>query len=159
MIRYALACDRDHGFEAWFSSSDAYDGQVKRGLVECPHCGSTQVRKQIMAPAVRTSRAKEARETPRHDTPDTAADAAPGINTPDDLETVACKVRAHIRSHYDYVGEDFARQARAIHAGDAPQRLIYGETTPAERAQLSQEGVPCAPLPEPFAPVPAKKAH
>jgi len=164
MIRYALACEDDHGFEAWFSSSDAYDDQVARGLVECPHCGSTQVRKQIMAPAVRNSRSKEGRsrealETVRPDAPDSTPGAAPSINAPAEFEAVARKVRAHIRSHYDYVGEDFARQARAIHAGDAPQRLIYGETTPAEREPLSEEGVPCAPLPEPFAPAPAKKAN
>lgn len=164
MIRYALVCDADHGFEAWFSSSDGYDDQAARGLVECPVCGSTQVRKQIMAPAVRTSRSQEAREGVRPETADAAQDAAPVINAPDaadaaDFEAVARKVRAHIRSHYDYVGEDFAKQARAIHAGEAPQRLIYGETTPAEREQLTEEGVPCAPLPAPFAPVPAKKAN
>ncbi|MCC5995360.1 MAG: DUF1178 family protein [Oceanicaulis sp.] len=168
MIRYALICDEAHGFEAWFASSDAYDDQAARGLVECPVCGSTEVRKQVMAPAVRTSRSREAREAARPETPGIADGAAPGaapsINAPADLEaadfeTVARKVRAHIRSHYDYVGEDFARQARAIHSGDAPQRLIYGETSPAEREQLSEEGVPCAPLPAPFAPVPAKKAN
>lgn len=164
MIRYALICDEAHGFEAWFSSSHAYVDQAARGLVECPHCGSTEVRKQIMAPAVRTSRSREAREAARCDAPDAAAGAMPAINAPSDsdapdFEAVARKVRAHIRSHYDYVGEDFARQARAIHAGDAPQRLIYGETSPAERNQLIEEGVPCAPLPEPFAPVPAKKAN
>jgi len=168
MIRYALICDEAHGFEAWFSSSDGYDDQAARGLVECPVCGSTQVRKQIMAPAVRTSRSREAREAARPETPDMAGvaaqDAAPVVNAPGegdaaDFEAVARKVRAHIRSHYDYVGEDFANEARAIHAGDAPQRLIYGETSPAEREQLMEEGVPCAPLPEPFAPVPAKKAN
>ncbi len=164
MIRYALICDEAHGFEAWFSSSHAYDDQAARGLVECPHCGSTDVRKQIMAPAVRTSRSREAREAAGSESPDTAAGALPAINAPSDADTpdfeaVARKVRAHIRSHYDYVGEDFARQARAIHAGDAPQRLIYGETSPAEREQLIEEGVPCAPLPAPFAPVPAKKAN
>lgn len=52
MIRYALTCDHDHGFETWFASSADYDAQVERGLVECPVCGSVQVRKQIMAPAV-----------------------------------------------------------------------------------------------------------
>lgn len=159
MIRYALACEDDHGFEAWFSSSDAYDDQVKRGLVECPHCGSTHVRKQIMAPAVRTSRSKQAREALRPEAAETPGQAPPGSDAPADMDAVARKVRAHIRSHYDYVGEDFARQARAIHSGDAPERLIYGETTPAEREQLSEEGVPCAPLPAPFAPVPAKKAN
>lgn len=162
MIRYALVCDTGHEFEAWFSSSDGYDDQAARGLVECPHCGSTEVRKQIMAPAVRTSRSREARGAARPDAPDAAAEPvinAPGEAEPADFEAVARKVRAHIRSHYDYVGEDFARQARAIHAGDAPQRLIYGETSPAEREKLSEEGVPCTPLPAPFAPVPAKKAN
>ena len=45
MIRYALSCDHDHGFEAWFASSSDYDDQAERGLVECPFCGSTAVRK------------------------------------------------------------------------------------------------------------------
>ena len=52
MIRYALACDQDHEFEAWFGSSEDYDDQAGRGLVECPFCASRQVRKQVMAPAV-----------------------------------------------------------------------------------------------------------
>ena len=52
MIRYALACDQAHEFEAWFGSSSDYDGQVERGLVECPFCGSRGVSKQIMAPSV-----------------------------------------------------------------------------------------------------------
>ena len=33
MIRYALSCDHDHGFEAWFASSSDYDDQAARGLV------------------------------------------------------------------------------------------------------------------------------
>ena len=52
MIRYALACDGGHPFEAWFGSSSDYDDQAARGLVECPFCGSHGVAKQIMAPAV-----------------------------------------------------------------------------------------------------------
>ena len=51
MIRYALNCENDHGFEAWFGSSSDYDDQAARGLVECPFCASRQVAKQIMAPA------------------------------------------------------------------------------------------------------------
>lgn len=142
MIRYALACADGHEFEAWFRNSEDFDVQKDRGLVECPHCGSVEVSKQLMAPAVRTSRQKEA-----------TANGAP------DFATLARQVQAHIRSNFDYVGEDFAREARAIHRGDAPERLIYGETTAEEREQLSEEGVPCAPLPAPFAPTPPKKAH
>lgn len=146
MIRYALQCDEVHAFEAWFSSSADYDRQAERGLVECPHCGSIKISKQIMAPAVRTARKVEARKQA------TANGAA-------DFETLARKVKAHIRSNYDYVGSNFAKEAKAIHEGDKPERLIYGETTPQERAQLEADEVPVAPLPEPFAPTPPKKAN
>jgi hypothetical protein len=142
MIRYALSCAEGHDFEAWFRNSDDYDVQNARGLVECPTCGSLEISKQLMAPSVRTSRKTEA-----------TANSAP------DFQTLARQVQAHIRSNFDYVGERFAHEARAIHKGDAPERLIYGETTAEEREQLSEEGVPCAPLPEPFAPTPPKKAN
>ncbi|PWE16801.1 DUF1178 domain-containing protein [Marinicauda salina] len=146
MIRYALVCGHDHRFEAWFSSSAEYDRQAAAGLVECPECGATDVGKQIMAPAVATSRK---RETMTGGGPDSAPD----------LADVARKVRAHIRTHYDHVGERFADEARAMHRGDKPERLIYGETTPEERETLKEEGVPCAPLPDALAPTPPKKAN
>lgn len=142
MIRYALYCADGHEFEAWFRNSEDFDVQKDRGLVECPSCGSVEVSKQLMAPSVRTSRKT-----------DTTASGAP------DFETLARQVQAHIRSNFDYVGENFANEARAIHKGEAAERLIYGETTSEEREQLSEEGVPCAPLPEPFTPTPPKKAN
>lgn len=142
MIRYALVCDEDHRFEAWFSSSADYDKQAEAGLVECPECGSVQVKKQIMAPAVSTSRKRE-----------TMTNAAP------DFDTIARKVQAHIRKNYDDVGPEFAREARAIHEGEKPARLIYGETTREEREKLAEDGIPCAPLPDPFVPVAGKKAN
>src|SRR5260221_13947757 len=52
MIRYNLRCDRDHEFEAWFASSAAYDRAAKAGGNVCPVCGSSEVAKAIMAPAV-----------------------------------------------------------------------------------------------------------
>ncbi|WP_300528302.1 DUF1178 family protein [Maricaulis sp.] len=140
MIKYALLCDEEHKFEAWFSSSDGYDEQVKRGLVECPHCGSTQVRKALMAPAVSTSRKKE---------------ASPQAQ----MQAMAAKVRSHIRENYDYVGEDFATEARAMHEGEKPERLIYGETSAAESQSLQEDGVPVTPLPDALAPTPPKKAN
>lgn len=146
MIRYALVCSDEHRFEAWFSSSSDYDRQAASGLVECPECGSIEVRKQIMAPAVSTGRKREVM-------------AGGGPGPAPDLETIARKVQAHIRNNFDYVGETFAAEARAIHSGEAPERLIYGETTPEESARLEEDGIPCTPLPAPFAPVPPKKAN
>jgi len=154
MIRYALTCARGHEFEAWFRNSGDFDLQAERGLVECPACGAVEVKKQIMAPAVRTSR-KQLEST--HAAPMNSETGAACANG--DFESVARQVRAHIRSNFDYVGDRFATEARAIHQGEKPHRMIYGETSPQERKQLEAEGVPCAPLPPAFAPVPPKKAH
>ena len=142
MIRYALVCDAEHEFEAWFSDSQACDDQIARDLVECPHCGSHAVRKALMAPAVSTARKREAAASPQAE-----------------LKQLADRVKAHIRKNFDYVGGDFAREARAMHAGEKPERLIYGETTAEESARLADEGVPVAPLPDALAPVPPKKAN
>ena len=133
MIRYALQCEHDHGFEAWFGTSADYDEQSAKGLVECPVCGSHAVRKQIMAPAVAGVR-KAAPE------PDLAR-----MQTM--MMQAAREVRSHVEQNFDYVGDAFAREARDIHEGRSEKREIYGEATPAEVKKLRDDGVPCAPLP------------
>ncbi len=140
MIRYALICENEHRFEAWFPSSDAFDDQVERGLVECPHCASRAVRKQIMAPAV----AKRARS------PEQIAER---------FEKVAAAVRKHIAETHDNVGDRFAETARAMHSGDTETRPIYGEASPKEAESLVEEGAPVAPLPDAFVPKTAKKLN
>ena len=134
MIKYALACDQDHAFEAWFGSSSDYDDQAARGLVECPFCGSHGVTKQIMAPAVAgTKRASPA--------PDMAA------KMQSMMMDAAREVRAHVEQNFDYVGDSFAKEARAIHEGRSEKREIYGQATPTEVKKLKDDGVPCSPLP------------
>ncbi len=140
MIRYSLLCDADHEFEAWFSDSAGFDDQSARGLIECPHCGSIEVRKALAAPAVSTARKREASSEHR-------------------MAEMASKVKAHIRKNYDYVGTDFVSEARAMHDGDKPARLIYGEASPAESKGLIEDGVPVTPLPDALAPTPPKKAN
>lgn len=136
MIRYALACAGGHAFEAWFASSDDYDRQAGQGLVECPYCASREVRKQIMAPAVTGLKGREPDPSPL------ARLAA----------EVAERLRAHVEANYEDVGDAFAREVRAIHAGEAEARGIYGQATPEEVRQLVAEGAPVAPLPAAIAP-------
>ena len=132
MIKYALTCDHDHGFEGWFGSSADYDEQAGRGLLECPLCGSGAVKKQIMAPAVAGT--KKA-----------SPDVPPQMRSM--MMEAMGKVRAHVEQNFDYVGDAFAREARDIHEGRSEKREIYGEATPAEVKKLRDDGVPCAPLP------------
>lgn len=144
MIRYALNCEHDHAFEAWFSSSADYDDQAARGLVECPFCASRQVRKAIMAPAVQG--------TKRDGEP-----AAPDMQAM--MMEAARKIRTHVEENCDYVGDRFAREARAIHEGESEARGIYGEATPAEVKALREDGVPVAPLPPAIAPKPKEQVN
>jgi len=56
MIRYVLICGNQHEFESWFSNSAEYDRLHEKGLLECPQCGSHEVRKAMMAPQIGSSR-------------------------------------------------------------------------------------------------------
>ena len=144
MIRYALACEHEHPFEAWFGSSGDYDDQAARGLVECPYCASRAVRKQIMAPAVAG--------TKRGDS------ALPAPMQAMMMEAMG-KVRKHVEENCEYVGDRFAREARAIHEGTSEERGIYGEATPVEVKALKEDGVPCAPLPPAATPKPKAQVN
>ena len=66
MIVYDLICDHGHRFEGWFGSSGDYAEQRERGLVSCPQCGSGEVTKAPMAPAVpaKGNTREEARAAP-----------------------------------------------------------------------------------------------
>jgi hypothetical protein len=142
MIRYALACDQAHEFEGWFAASADFEAQNGRGLIECPACGSREVREQIMAPAVSGTRKRG------------APAETPGGKRAMMMEAMA-RVRAHVEESFDYVGDTFAREARAIHEGKSEERGIYGEATPAEVKGLVEDGVPVAALP----PEPPKKSE
>jgi len=144
VIRYALACDQDHEFEGWFARAADFDDQAARDLVACPVCGSSAVRKQIMAPALAGTK-KRGESVP--------AEAA-GAKRAMMMEAMA-RVRAHVEDTFDYVGDTFAREARAIHEGKSEERGIYGEATAAEVKSLVEDGVPVAALP----PEPAKKTE
>ena len=56
MIKFALICENDHEFDSWFGSSEEFDKLRKRGLVECPACGSLKVSKGLMSPQVSGTR-------------------------------------------------------------------------------------------------------
>jgi hypothetical protein len=143
MIKYALRCDRTHEFEGWFGSSVDYDDQAARGLVECPVCGSTGVSKQIMAPAVAGTKAQR------------SDDPVVDPKMREMMLTAMGEVRRHVEENFDYVGDAFAKEARAIHEGKSEERGIYGEASPAEVKALVEDGVKVAPLP----PGPPKKTE
>ena len=143
MIKFSLACDRGHTFESWFPDGEDYESQARRGLVLCPDCNSKQVRKAPMAPAVLVGRRPRRAEEPSDDPTRRAARRktariARGADAP-------CVGRSR-RGPTTSVTK-FPEVARAIHAGDEPERAIRGRATAAEARALLEEGVGVMPLP------------
>ncbi|ADZ68903.1 DUF1178 family protein [Polymorphum gilvum] len=143
MIRYALQCDKAHGFEAWFRNSQDCETQLGRGLVSCPLCGSRAVEKTLMAPAVATAGRRAETEVPAREAAALIAEDARHA----DLVARLKDLRAQILTEADYVGTAFAEEARKIHYGEADRRSIYGETPLDEARALAEEGIGILPLP------------
>ena len=127
MIKFSLKCDQDHQFESWFKSAAAFDALAQAGHLTCALCGSTKVTNEG----------------------DQKPDAAvPVLSKPQSaLEEALKALREKVETSSEYVGDDFVREARAIHIGDAPDRSIYGEARLDEAVALIEEGIPLTPLP------------
>jgi hypothetical protein len=144
VIRYALNCGGGHAFESWFQSSEAYDRQVKRGLVACPVCGSEKVEKAIMAPRLGGSGKREDAADPGGAAPAKAEESAPvAMLSPveQELRRKLKELRDHIVGNADYVGQKFPDEARRMHYGESEHRSIYGEATAEDAAALADEGI------------------
>jgi hypothetical protein len=133
MIRYALKCPDGHRFDSWFQNAAAFDALAAAGHVTCPDCGATQVEKCLMTPDLRK--------------PPVPAAAPPALAPETEREQAMAALKRRIEAESDYVGPRFAREARAMHDGEAPERPIYGEAKPEEALALLEDGVPVAPLP------------
>jgi hypothetical protein len=148
MIRYALVCDVAHEFESWFASADAYDQQIKRGLVACPVCNTTRVVKAIMSPNVARRDREAAPEPVAATAPQQVALLDPQAQV---LRELIREVRAKILESTTDVGAAFPEEARKIHDGEAEARPIRGEASWEEARALVEDGVeimPIPPLPE-----------
>lgn len=95
-----------------------------------------------MAPAVSTD---------RPDAPAPKPEEARPLSAPTNPAEAAMKaLREKVEANSEYVGLSFAKEARAMHLGEAPERSIYGEAKLDDARKLLEEGVPVTPLP--FAP-------
>ena len=141
MIQYSLKCCDGHQFDSWFQSAAAFDKLQNANMVTCVMCGVSEVKKVLMAPAVRPAR----KNLPAAQ----IATPTPGpLSTPSGPEEQRiADLRKKVESNSAYVGSDFAKQARAMHDGDAPKKAIYGEAKLDDARKLLKDGVPVLPLP------------
>lgn len=153
MIHYQLRCDDGHEFDGWFKDIAAFEKLARRGLVECPTCGGTGVKRALMAPAIGAAAKRQGRPAasggpPVPAQPDPSPETAvAGPRIPAELLAKLQRMRAEIEARCDYVGRDFAAEARRIHAGESERSGIYGEASREEAEALREEGINVASIP------------
>ncbi|HYP64269.1 MAG TPA: DUF1178 family protein [Acidocella sp.] len=147
MIHYQLRCAAGHEFDGWFKNSDGFETQAAAGFVSCPSCGSTDVLRALMTPGIpRKGRALVPAEA-QEPAPEPASLPAAGGVMPDAVRAALRKLREEVEKNCDYVGTDFAEEARRIHHGETAPRGIYGESTDEEAEELAEEGISFARIP------------
>lgn len=138
-----LHCGQGHVFEGWFAGEDDFQAQLGQGLLECPMCGTHEVRKALSAPRLNLG----ARAPASPPSSEAAPASAPGAA----LQAAWLSAARRIMAESEDVGARFAEEARRMHYGEASQRAIRGQASLEETAQLLDEGIPVVPLPLPAA--------
>jgi hypothetical protein len=135
-----LQCAGMHTFEGWFGSEEDYQSQRERGLVACPMCANTEVRKLPSAPRLNLGAAEPRQSKPvaQDESPAAAGTEAPSAKVPANPTAEA-------------VGQNFAEEARKIHYGESEERNIRGQASVEETQDLLEEGIEVLPLPVPDA--------
>lgn len=146
MIHYDLVCEQAHTFDGWFPDIAAFEIQAKRGFVLCPHCGSNAVQRALMAPGI-PRKGAALRNTAAATPPAAPAKMAMGGEVPAAMLAQLQRMRAEIEARCDYVGDDFANEARRIHNGESERTGIYGEATREEAEALRDDGIQVASIP------------
>ena len=133
MIKYTLKCNNLHQFESWFRTSHDYEKLNNEKMLSCEICGSKSISKSLMSPSVSSKEKKRTKET---------LDAVPSKE-----QKLIKQLKKEVEKNCEYVGDNFEKEARAIHYGDSPERSIYGKTTLKEAKSLYEDGIPVTRLP------------
>jgi hypothetical protein len=155
MIVFDLSCGDGHHFEGWFGSSAEYEGQRADGLLVCPFCGSEEVGKAPMAPAVSAKGNSRPEQLPVAAAPQQVQQQLANTPLPPQVQealAALAKVQAEALKHSTWVGDKFAEETRKMHYGERDEAPIHGQASIAEAKALIAEGVSVAPLPFPVAP-------
>lgn len=142
---FDLHCPQDHVFEGWFASEADFRSQTERGLVECPLCGSTALRKGLSAPRLNLG----AQPPQSAAAPSTAVASQPSAQARQKLHAMQAawlQASRQVIEKTEDVGDQFSDQALRMHKGEEPARAIRGQATPEQAMELLEEGVPVMPL-------------
>jgi hypothetical protein len=135
MIKYKLICKNCNNlFDSWFSSSREYEKLKKKKFLNCHICNSLKIEKTLMSPSILKFKDKDR------------------IN---DVKYIKVKKRINeyqkfIKKNFEYVGENFAYEARSIHYRyKKKSKGIYGSASKEELEELKNEGIQAEMIPWP----------
>ncbi len=131
MIVFDLRCPENHTFEAWFKDSSAYEEQLEAGLIQCPVCGSSDVKKALSPVAIKLS----------------GRQGSEGESAHEALVRLLERAYEYIEENTVDVGTDFAKEALKMHYGVREPENIRGIATEEEEKVLKEEGVEFVKLP------------
>ena len=129
MIKYRLICKGcETSFDSWFSSSKEYERLKKKYFVNCHICNSVSVEKTLMSPTVFMSK--------------NVSKIDSQIQKYKKTKKVILKYQQFIKKNFDYVGENFAYEARSLHyKNKKASKGIYGTATKENLKELKEEGI------------------
>ena len=117
MIKYRLICKYcETTFDSWFASSKKYERLKKKNFINCHICNSLSVEKTLMSPSV--FKTKNDSKTDNQ------------IQKYKKTKKIILRYQEFIKKNFDYVGENFAYEARSLHyKNKKASKGIYGTTT------------------------------
>ena len=129
MIKYNLTCKKCNNlFDSWFPSSKEYEKLKNLKHINCPNCNSLKIEKSLMSPNVLNSKKEKSK-----------------IVRNEKYVQVKNKIKEYqkfIKNNLEYVGENFAYEARSIHYNNKKNsKGIYGKATIDEVKELDEEGI------------------
>jgi hypothetical protein len=135
MILYKLICkDCKISFDSWFSSSREYEKLKKKKFLNCHVCNSLNIEKTLMSPSIFRSKNNTK------------------INNKNlkyrNIKKTISEYQNFIKKNFDYVGENFAYEARSIHyKNKKASKGIYGTATKDDLKELKEEGIEAEMIP------------
>ena len=129
MIKYSLVCkDCELIFESWFSSSKEYEKLKKKNFLNCHSCNSLRIEKNLMAPSLVSKSSK--------------SEISKNIEKFNSIKKTISEYQKFIKNNFEYVGKNFAYEARSIHYGGKKKKKgIYGSASKQDLKELKEEGI------------------
>ena len=129
MIKYKLLCKNcSDSFESWFASSKEFERLKKSKLLQCLNCNSNKIDKSLMAPSIINKQKKNNKDTKKFL----------------EIKNKLKEYKKFIEKNFEYVGNNFAYEARSVHYNNKinkKRKGIYGKATIKEVKELAEEGI------------------